>query len=382
MISLPELRAKALRQYPSVLRAHLAGENLFPLPVRASKALDRTQGNAHIYEQQAELVAQSKNRVGHGYWLTVKPNRKTGQSEVSRIEFETRADFLGFIDRQAEFDLFAANAARTAAELPELLPLLLQSPRLLLDNAADWAGLLAVGRYFQQTPQPDLHVRSLPLALPTKFVEQHQTVLRVLLDWLIPSYVRPEEDDFFRRFYLLLEEPGIKIRFLDEAQRLHPAVSHFSLWVSEFRQLNLAARRVYIIENLTSFLAFPPVQDGLAIWGGGFAVSLLAGAGWLGGKQLFYWGDIDVHGFQILAQLRAHYPATQSLLMDAATLARYHRGGQGGNFKALSLPLLTAPEQALYQNLLRSNGRLEQEQLPLHHVAAAIRQTGGRSLPT
>ncbi|GAA3975124.1 hypothetical protein GCM10022407_20900 [Hymenobacter antarcticus] len=267
MISLPELRAKAQRQYVGVLRAQLAGENPFPLPIRASKALDRTLGGPHIYEQQAELLAQSKNRTGHGYTLGTKPNRRTGQSEVSRIEFETQADFLGFIGQQTEFDRFVANAARTAAALPELLPLLHQSPRLLLDHAADWPDLLLVCAYFKTNPQPNADVRGLPVAVPTKFIEQHQTALRPLLDWLIPDFIRPEETDFFRRFHLLLEEPSIRLRFLDAAHRLHPAVSQLSLWASEFRQLNLTVRRAYIIENLTSFLAFPLVDDAVAIGG-------------------------------------------------------------------------------------------------------------------
>ncbi len=375
MISLPELRAKALRQYVPVLRAHLAGEAVFPLPVRAGKTLDRTQGGAHIFAQQQELVAHSKNRTGAGYTLTTKPNRKTGQSEISHIAFDTLVDFLGFIDKRAEYAAFAANAARTAAELPALLPLLGQSPRLLLDYAADWPNLLTVCAYFQQNPQPNEYVRSLDLPLPTKFVESRQTALRPLLDYLIPDHVRADETDFFRRFHLLLEEPSIKLRFLDAALRLHPAVSQLSLWASEFRQLNLAGRRVFIIENLTSFLAFPAVPDAVAIWGGGFAVKLLAGADWLAGKQLFYWGDIDVHGFQILAQLRAHFPAAQSLLMDVATLARYYSGGLGAGFVAQALPDLTTAEQALYQELLRTNGRLEQEQLPAAYVAAVIHQT-------
>jgi hypothetical protein len=152
-------------------------------------------------------------------------------------------------------------------------------------------------------------------------------------------------------------------------------VSQLSVWVSEFKQLNLAVRRVYVIENLTSFLTLPAVEDAVAIWGGGFAVNLLAGAGWLGEKQLFYWGDIDVHGFQILAQLRVHFPAVRSLLMDADTFARYHGGGQGAEFVAQALPSLTVAEQQLYQELLRTNARLEQEKLPAAYVAAALQRT-------
>lgn len=212
--------------------------------------------------------------------------------------------------------------------------------------------------------------------MSTKFVEQHQAALRPLLNRLIPAHIRAEEDDFFRRFHLLLEEPSIRLRFLDAALRLHPAVSQLSLWASEFRQLRLAGQRVFIIENLTTFLSFPLLENSLAVWGGGFAVSLLAGADWLAEKQLFYWGDIDVHGFQILARLRAHCPAVQSLLMDAATFRRYPGGGRGAASVARVLPGLTAQEQALYQELLRTNGRLEQEQLPPAYVTAALERTG------
>jgi hypothetical protein len=379
MITLPELRAKALNRYKSVLRAHLAGEEAFPLVLPVNKTLNRDQGADHIHAQQAALLHHSKNKTGHGYWLDFKLNPKTRQSEISRISFDTRADYLGFLDKAEEFRQFAAHAARTAADLPALLPLLLEMPRLLLDNTADWPDLLTICTFFQQNPQPNEYVRNLPLSLPTKFIERHQAALRPLLDYLIPTHVRAEETDFFRRFHLLLEEPSIKIRFLDAALRLHPAVSQLSVWASEFRQLNLTGGRVVIIENLTTFLSFPALENSLAIWGGGFAVGLLAGADWLAEKELFYWGDIDVHGFQILAQLRAHYPAAQSLLMDAATLAAYHQGERGGNFQPADLPLLTATEQQLYRTLLRTNYRLEQEKLPLAYVAAAFGRAGAGS---
>ncbi|GAA3975133.1 hypothetical protein GCM10022407_20910 [Hymenobacter antarcticus] len=104
-------------------------------------------------------------------------------------------------------------------------------------------------------------------------------------------------------------------------------------------------------------------------------MSLLTGAEWLGEKSLFYWGDSDVHGFQILAQLRSHFPTAQSLLMDEATFARYHGGATGGSFTQQILPDLTAAEQQLYQLLLETNARLEQEKLPLRYVTATVQRT-------
>lgn len=372
MISLSELRAKALRRYPDVLRAQLAGEVIFPLPIPANKALDRTQGINHILAQQEELIAHSHTKTGRGYLLSFKPNAKTRQGEISRVTFETQADYLEFTGKTDEFDRFITNTNLTATALPELLPLLREMPKLLLEQAADWPGLLTACQYFQRHPQPNQYVRNLPLALPTKFIERHQGVLRVLLDRLIPAYVRVGEENFFRRFHLHLEEPSIKIRFLDSALRLHPAVSQCSVWVSEFQELRLAGRCVYIIENLTTFLSFPLVENSLAIWGGGFAVSLLAGAEWLHQKQLFYWGDIDVHGFRILAQIRTHFPAVESLLMDRTTFSRYHQGERGDKFLEHKVFNLTEEEAALYQLLLQTNARLEQEKITIQDVAVAI----------
>lgn len=267
MITLPELRRKAARCYPTVLAAYLTGQEIFPLPVRGSKTLDRSHGSEHLYAQQAELLQQAKSRTGTGYSLNLKFNRKIRQSEISSIYFETAADLLGFIGKEEEYAQFQRDAALIRVTVPALAEYIARRPLLVVEQAGRWPELLRVCRFFQECPQPRQYVRSLPLALPTKFVERNQSALRGLLDFLIPQFIRQEETDFFRRFHLFVEEPSIKLRFLDAALRLHPAVSQLSVWGSEFRQLHLPVERVYIIENLTSFLSFPAVPGGLALWG-------------------------------------------------------------------------------------------------------------------
>ena len=66
----------------------------------------------------------------------------------------------------------------------------------------------------------------------------------------------------------------------------------------------LPARRVFITENETNFLAFPPAADAMVVFGAGYGWEALARASWLHRCQLHYWGDIDTHGFAILDQLR------------------------------------------------------------------------------
>ena len=58
----------------------------------------------------------------------------------------------------------------------------------------------------------------------------------------------------------------------------------------------------------------------MLIFGGGYAVSRVAGLPWLRDVPLYYWGDIDTHGFRILDLLRSRFPEVRSMLMDRATL--------------------------------------------------------------
>jgi hypothetical protein len=48
----------------------------------------------------------------------------------------------------------------------------------------------------------------------------------------------------------------------------------------------------------------------------GYGFDNLAAALWLQQKDIYYWGDIDTHGFAILNQLRGFFPHAVSFLMD------------------------------------------------------------------
>lgn len=332
--------------------------------IPTNKTLDRRGGMDAIFEQQRELLVNAKNKTGRGYTLDLKLNSKTGQSEIRKISFESLPDFLYFINKEAEYQTFVRDVGQIQASSPALLSLLARMPQLVIEQADKWPDLLKVTAYFLQHPKPQQYARSLPIAVPTKFIETNRPVLRILLDHLIPDHLNADETDFYKRFHVYVEEPLVKIRFLDESLRIHPALSHISVWLSEFRALRLGGSRVFIIENLTSFLTFPNFPDSIAIWGGGFAVTLLGGTDWLHDKQLYYWGDLDAHGFQILDQCRKLFPKTQSILMDRATFdAHRHLVGKGEITSLVELPYLTDEEQALFQLLNRNGWRVEQERL-------------------
>jgi hypothetical protein len=115
--------------------------------------------------------------------------------------------------------------------------------------------------------------------------------------------------------------------------------------------------RVIITENLMNFECLPEATNTLAIGGQGIAAELLHKVPWLADCDVYYWGDIDEHGFQILSRLR-------NVMMEVATLEKY-RHLTGAGEKAGKPPSnLTPEEQKTYDIVVRENLRLEQEKIP------------------
>jgi hypothetical protein len=144
-----------------------------------------------------------------------------------------------------------------------------------------------------------------------------------------------------------------------------------------FEWLDVPVSRVFITENEVNFLAFPPLANSMVIFGAGYGFEVLAGARWLHERDIYYWGDIDTHGFAILDQLRAQLPHVHSLLMDRSTLMA-HAGQWGDEPQPVlrDLPRLTEDERALFDELrdnrLRVGMRLEQERIGFGWLQQAL----------
>jgi hypothetical protein len=106
----------------------------------------------------------------------------------------------------------------------------------------------------------------------------------------------------------------------------------------------------------------------MVIFGLGYGASRLADVPWLRRATLFYWGDIDTHGFAILDQLRGAFPEMRSFLMNEETLfgaKKLWGREQPGQRFSKELSRLDPKERSLFESL-RDNRwgdsvRLEQE---------------------
>ena len=97
---------------------------------------------------------------------------------------------------------------------------------------------------------------------------------------------------------------------------------------------------------------------------------------WLKSKEIFYWGDIDTHGFSILSRLRHFFPRANSIMMDENTLGIHQALCVTEPDKSRcqnQLQHLKKAEQQLYQQLQKNHQRLEQERLPMNYVNARLK---------
>lgn len=282
---------------------------------------------------------------------------------------------IAFIGKRREAATFARICASTAASQPALLPWLQKRPLRALDHATDWDRLLAVVAWLQAHPRPGCYLRQMDLpGIDSKFVESRRGLLAELLDLALPPATIDASaggSGGFNRRYGFRDKPErVRLRFLDPAGAPTAlfANADLSLDAASFAALNPAVDRVFITENEVNFLAFPPVDRALLLFGAGYGFSVLADASWLHDKAIHYWGDIDTHGFAILAQLRNQFPQVRSLLMDRATLlAHQSLWGEEGSPVAAELQYLDDAERTLYDDLRSQRHgrhvRLEQERI-------------------
>lgn len=302
----------------------------------------------------------------------------------SEVWLDSAREGLALLGKQKEARRFVDLVQTTQARQAALLPWLDKRSLSALALVDSWPRLLDLVSWLQAHPRPGIYLRQVDVpGVDSKFIESNRSVLAELFDLALP----PEAIDvsasgasqFCRRYGFKDKPLRIRFRLLDAGQALLPGATEqdISLTQAAFAQLNPAARRVFITENEVNFLAFPPLPDSLVIFGAGYGFEVMKGAHWLQRCQVYYWGDIDTHGFAILDQLRTQLPHARSLLMDEATLlAHESHWGDEPQPELRDLSRLNAAELAVYNTLrdnrLRPRLRLEQERIGFGWVQAAL----------
>ena len=393
MIAPEEIRARARKLWISgaPLRAWLRAEDLFPcsVPFRKPSAQEWLDRFAELRSAVERLEAGCKASQGAGYAVVFKEvaHQKLGRLRVpENIVFESVEDIAACAGESAALARFAEVAQTLRSRQPRLSDWLAQQPLRAIAVQGDLPRLLAVVEHFQAHPRPMRYARELGIpGVDSKFIEENRSLLGAWLDCLLPAEavdatVRGLADGGFeRRFGLCCDEPLIRFRWLDRAFMLDGCIADATVPLSEFAAYAPHCERVFVTENRINFLTLPGCAGSLAIFGGGYAIDRLGSLSWLREKLLYYWGDIDTHGFAILSRLRRRWAHTRSLLMDRDTLLGHKElwGEEPQDRRCLhDLDALDGEESALYDDLrfdrLGERVRLEQERIGYSQVLEAV----------
>jgi hypothetical protein len=382
-----EIRAKVLREWERghLLSASLSGKALYPwrIPLKGPGATILAARFEDARQWIRALSDGAKPENGAGYRLEFQEinHRQLGRNRLPVAAWlDTGADALALIGKRREAARFHDLAGTITQAFPPLHGWLAKRPLRVLEHGEDWPGLLGVLGWIAEHPRPNVYLRQIDVpGVHSKFIERRRSLLAELLDQVMPAQAidatAPAGVAGFERRYGFRAKPAlIRFRLLDGTLQ---GLSDLSVPADEFARLSLPAGRVFITENEINFLAFPRVPDSLVIFGAGYGFDPLTEANWLRERDIFYWGDLDTHGFAILDQLRGHFPQVRSLLMDRDTLMA-HRSlwVQEDTQTQRELGRLHPDEASLYDDL-RCNRigpalRLEQERISFATVQAAL----------
>ncbi|MBL4909662.1 MAG: hypothetical protein JKX78_06505 [Alteromonadaceae bacterium] len=360
---------------------------LFPYSLKLIKITDKQM--LHQFSEVTDWIDQlsryktKNNQYFSLIWQEVNFRRLGKQKIPNAVHFENIECLTRYLGCWQQWQDFIEQVLITHKQFPLLLPWLQHKPSELLQHLNVWPKLLTVCRYFKVNPKPDCYLRELNIqGIDTKFIGLHKGILKKLFDQILsPSAINVDfekltEHGFEKRYGLKFPQARVRFRILDSTMLADVGgFSDLEVTIDEFDKLDLLCDKVYITENKINGLAFPQVNNAIVIFGLGYGISVLKSIVWLKQCQLYYWGDIDTHGFAILSQARSYFPKIQSFLMDETTLLAckdfWGQESEDKRHQAENLSQLTMAEQNLYQQLknehFQQRLRLEQERIPFDY---------------
>lgn len=250
--------------------------------------------------------------------------RSLGDQSIPKVLRLKQEEFLRQLSKEKTFHKHILHIQKSLRAFPNLEILFKDKPQLLMEYDEVWEKLLKVCDYFVTYPMPNFYIRELDIeGVDTKFIESHKKILDTLLCTILDREpTRLAQNGFEKQYGLKYDLPTIRFRILDE--RLYIAgLSDIALPLNEFMRLDIACDRVFITENKINGLSFPNSKNAMVIFGLGYGVETLKNVKWLADKKIFYWGDIDTHGFAILSQVRGYFPQVRSMLMGEEIIEKF-----------------------------------------------------------
>ena len=362
-----------------VLRALFYDDGMFPLRIKlkSPKTAEINPYFTKIREWNNELCANSKGKLGYGYEIVYKEiqHSVSGRNAIpTHVVFATFEDVVQTIKKEKEVQKYLRNAKKLLNERAALREWVMKYPFRVIGIGNECDKVLQVLAWFEKNPNSGLYLRQVDIhGVDTKFIEKRIGLIKELLNIILPTEaINQCGTSFQERFGLNSEPKMIRFRILDDNWKIE-GFEDLTVPVDQLGDFNAPVTRVFITENKTNFLCFPKVKDACVIFGGGYGVDICKEVPWLQNKDIYYWGDIDTHGLNILSNLRSFLPKVRSFLMTEEILLSHKEEWVSEEKPFTTTPKhLTNDEYELYCKLSANhydeNIRLEQERIAFSYV--------------
>jgi hypothetical protein len=253
----------------------------------------------------------------------------------------------------------------------------------------DFTTLLAATAWFRAHPRSGLTVRSVPVpGMHTKWLARHRGIVLACLGTSVrstgltetatgvdPVEIPADELDALglralpREVGIVLADPVLRAAVGGLRQVSAP--------VDELADLRIRPDAVLIVENKEPALAWSDTAGLAVIHSLGNHLDVLGGLPWIPQDRIWYWGDLDRHGFTLLSRARTMLPRLASLLMTPADVAAYEPLGVEESLDRYDQPdpTLTLAETSALAALRRAEEkylRIEQERIPVSDAEQAL----------
>ena len=317
---------------------------------------------------------------GHPLWHVEEKRKQTAsfgkQLMPVRIFIDTPEDAMALLGLTKKKKEFLAGLSAIESQMPSLRDWYLTY--FVRISAEDFFPMaLSIARSMLAQEQREGYLREMAIpGVDTKFLENHNFLVRTLWNALFPENTAESSDELWEKLFVQkVPTPSICVRSLDEHLRL-AGVRKLFLSQDDIADFQPPHRRIFITENKVNGYTFPDAEDSLILFGMGYGVLEMAeSAPWLADKEIYYWGDLDHDGFNILSNLRKVLPEMKihSFLMDKETLLAYVDPKVKDTGNTTTIPDCLTVSEKMAWKLIHDNGwRLEQERIPPEEVEWAV----------
>ena len=373
VISYLQIIQKVANKENQYLTSLITGEDFFPCNIPCNK---KESGNflsdASTYK---ELGEKSKKSKGKGYRIITNKDEVSeskSSTKIKQILIENEDDFLYLLKKEKQALEFknTIQKFRAAFDVNIVDEYLLKNKKTLLSYDSIFVdNFIEMSHFLVSNPSSMMYPREIPVKCDTKFLEKNLSSFKTFI-----KYFRDIDLSLDKWQQLGLINPEYTVSLLyGSTFTINCGKSSFKCPILSVEPSSLTTMqgnfdRIFILENKTTFYTFPLKENEAAIYCGGFGILVLKNISFLKSSDVYYFGDLDEHGFAILSKFRALYNDVKSFCMDPATIKEYESNLIKGEIYKGDITMLNQREEEALEYLKEHkidefSSRIEQEKI-------------------